>query len=109
MQLLASQTLTVTEYTGEDASGNATPRVTAHSGAYSEFSERRVSTSEGALAAGSGLVAFDDTTGWGVTWSLKSGDTVTLPSGRVLNVLSVFPSTNPRTGELHHVEATVGG
>lgn len=105
---LSFRNCTITEYLDtEDAGGNAQTRITVRRRAvYTAFSDIRRLSPDGATPDRTGLVMIDDVDGFGVSWSLRSGDRIDI-DGRHFIAKTVTEAVSPRTGRLHHIEATV--
>ncbi|MDZ4181153.1 MAG: hypothetical protein U1E29_18275 [Coriobacteriia bacterium] len=104
--MLFDRTVTVTENTGEDASGNMTARVTSLAGSWWSLTEEERRTSTGALSA-TKVMAVLTPAGFGDTWSVRPGDSLSI-DGVSHSVLGATPAYNPRMGVNHHIEVSCG-
>ena len=102
---LMTEHIVVTERIGEDASGNATTRATTVRG-YFEYLDARSKQQTGVSSADAAFAALD-ASGYGVAWSIKPGDALTV-RGVTVKAISTREVRNPRNGALHHLEATLG-
>ncbi len=102
---LMTEHITVTEITGEDASGVATTRITTVRG-YHEYMDARSKQDTGVTSADAAFTMLD-ASGFGDVWDLNPGDKLTV-RGVTVGVISRRTVYNPRTGALHHIEATSG-
>ena len=106
VSLLFDTTATVIERTGEDANGHVTTRTTTHDAAYVEITDADSPGHEGVGTGDTALVALDPA-GYGSTWEIKPGDTVTA-RGDTLTAHEVQVLWNPRLHEYSHVEVRCG-
>jgi copper chaperone CopZ len=104
MMRLLKEAVTVTEKLAE-VSGVAQTRVSVHAGAYVQVSLGQRLNSDGAASANAGLVIIAPD-GFGDTWSVKAGDTVTVRGVQML-VAASNEQRQPQTGVLHHVEVQI--
>jgi len=103
---LCAETVTVAErLAAEDASGNATYRTTIHAACFTQVTEAMRWAAGGTLPADAVFVTLLPD-GYGETWSLKPGDTVTR-SGVSYTVHSQTAVYAPRSQgqRLSHIEA----
>lgn len=99
--------LTITELLGEDDDGKAIEPRTSHAkGVFVDVTQTENVSTTGAIPAGS-VFAYIEPDGFGDSWSVKPGDEIS-DGTRSIKVSTVVPANNPRTSELHHIEASGG-
>lgn len=104
MSLALSTPLTVTTFGTEDENGVAPETTYPVLGMIIAITEASRAAVYGNTPAGT-INVFLDPAGFGTTWSVKPGDTVS-DGTQVVKITTVTPVSNPRTGELKIVEAS---
>lgn len=109
MTLLRQRDLTVTEDLGEDAAGKAQTSSITVKGTFVDVTQGSRLNVIGGVPAGT-VFAYIEPDGFGDTWGTDDGKHIkTISDGsRLVRVSTVVPATNPRTSELHHIEASGG-
>lgn len=104
-RLIGPDLITISHKGAEDASGVAAVTEYTVVG-YFEAKRGMIRTEIGHTSSNS-MVAVIEPEDYKITWDVVRGDRLLCRSSSV-EVLGVFEAWNPRTGELHHIEADCG-